>query len=274
MITDQQSNFLYLSEWLPKCHPTFYGEFEKVLQQYNINFKQLSNTNDIWAVDFMPIQIEKDKFLQFVYRPDYLVNNKKKHKFITDASLACEAIGIKPIKYDIVLDGGNVIRTKDRVIMCEKVFKENKIIKKGDLIGQLKEAFQVDRITFIPQDPYDKIGHADGMIRFLTDDTVLINEYSSEDYILKERLLTILKYIEIPYNPYSNDKKDDAKGIYINYLQMEQTIILPIYGMEEDIVAIKQFEELFSTNNIATIDSKEIALGGGILNCLSWNILK
>jgi len=65
----------------------------------------------------------------------------------------------------------------------------------------------------------------------------------------------------------------NANGVYINYLEMEQALILPTFGMKEDDAIVKQFEELFKGRKIETIDSNDIAYHGGILNCISWNIL-
>lgn len=280
MITDSQSNFLYLSPWLFKDKHTseFYKEFEKKLNECNIPFELLPETNDYWAVDFMPIQIEKDKFVQFVYNPDYIRNFKTRHQYRTDTNLVCKAINLKTEKYNLLVDGGNVIRSKNMVIMCDKVFKENENLDENKVRKQLEKAFEVDKIIIIPTDPEDSIGHADGMVRFYTDDTVLINEYSDDDTDLKELLISSLKkaglrYETIPYNPYSN-KGDDAKGVYINYLQMKKAIILPTFNMKEDDIAIQRFEYLFSDKTIKTIDSCEIAKGGGVLNCITWNILR
>ena len=59
MITDDQTNFLYLADSLPKKYPSFYNEFEKVLTDCNIPFQLLTPTKDVWAVDYMPVQIGK-----------------------------------------------------------------------------------------------------------------------------------------------------------------------------------------------------------------------
>jgi agmatine deiminase len=71
MIADNQTNFLYLADSLPKKYPNFYKQFEKVLTEYKIKFDLLPNTKDIWAVDFMPIKIDLNKFVRFVYNSSY-----------------------------------------------------------------------------------------------------------------------------------------------------------------------------------------------------------
>ncbi|MFZ6025872.1 MAG: agmatine deiminase family protein [Bacteroidota bacterium] len=279
MIPDKQTNFLFLADILPKKYSDFFNRFEKVLSDCNISFQLLPNTKDVWAVDYMPIQITKDSFVQFVYNPDYLRNTAKWSKTISDVDTICKQINLLPKKSNIVLDGGNVTRTSDKVIMCDKVFTENPTIKEKDLIKELQELFQVDKLIFIPTHPIDFTGHADGMVRFYDSNTVLINDYSKEniEFQLSFRLALHnagLDYIEIPYNPYDNKKDEHANGEYINFLQMQQAIIIPTFGIKEDDTVVKQFEQLFTGQRIATINGNDLAFDGGILNCITWNIYK
>jgi agmatine deiminase len=129
----------------------------------------------------------------------------------------------------------------------------------------------------VPQQPKDFTGHADGMVRFLDNNTVIINDHSKEKPEFQRAFKIALDnagldYIEIPYNPYGNKTYGQANGDYINFLQMQNTVIIPTFGIKEDEVAVRQFEQLFSGQKIATIDSNEVADNGGILNCITWNI--
>lgn len=274
MIADKETNTLYLSDILHKLNPDFFSRFISVLDECKIQHSIIPHTKDIWAVDYMPIQTEFNKFIQFKYNPDYL-QSKKWIKTIPDVDLICKEIGIRPKKSNIVLDGGNVIRTTDKVIMCDKVFFENPTFTRRQLIKELQELFLVDCIYFVPQQPKDYTGHADGMVRFLNNETVLINNYVNENASFKRAFYIALHnarldYIEIPYNPHV--KSSHANGYYINYLQMVDTIIIPTFGIEEDEMAVKQFEGLFPGQKIITINSNEIADKGGVLNCITWNI--
>jgi agmatine deiminase len=226
----------------------------------------------------MPVQVGADDYVQFRYNPDYL-QSAKWLRSISDADSICGAIGITPKKSPIVLDGGNVVRTADKVIMCDKVFAENPHIPEKLLIEELREKFQIDQLFFIPTDPSDKIGHADGMCRFLDDRTVLVNDLCRETpWFQRAFRLALhnagLDWIEIPYNPYGNQKLIQANGIYINYLQMKGAVIIPTFNMKEDDIAVKRIEQLFPESRIATVDSNEIAVHGGVLNCITWNINK
>jgi len=274
MIADNETNSLYLADCLLKKQPIFFQRFEKVLDDCKIKFEFLSNTKDIWAVDFMPVQITKDKFVQFVYAPDYL-KTKIGQKTISDTDSICKAIGLTPKHSKLIIDGGNVIRSNDKVIMCDKVFKENPTINEKELIKQLKDIFEIDKLFFVPWDKSDFTGHADGMVRFIDSDRVLINDYSKEKPEFQRAFRMALHnagldWTEIPYNP----KTKGAEGIYLNYLQMNQAVIIPTFKDNADDKAIRIFETVFKGQHIATVDSNEVAEEGGILNCITWNIKK
>lgn len=276
MITDSQTNFLYLADILPTKYPDFYKRFENVLRECNIEFTLLPNTKDVWAVDYMPIQTDLNKFVRFVYNPSYL-QTKKYLKTISDVDEICKAIGIETLKTEIIIDGGNVTRWANKVIMTDRVFKDNPIYERKKLIKELHELLQVDKIYFVPEQPGDFTGHSDGMVRFVDEHTVIINDYKQEkEWFYRAFEIAIhntgLDYITIPYNVYDNKSNDHANGDYINYLQMENTIIIPIFGIKEDDLAVRQLETIFAGQNIQTIESNEIAYDGGILNCITWNI--
>ena len=275
MIQDNQTNILYLADTLPLKYPVFYQRLEKTLIECQVEYRLLPNTKDVWAVDYMPIQLNDNQFVQFNYNPDYL-KPAKWLKTITDVDKVCDSIKIKPVKSNIILDGGNISKSRQTVIMCDKVFRENTAFKEKQLIKALQSAFEVDAIFFVPQDMNDFTGHADGMVRFLNEDTVLINDYSSESPEFQSAFRMSLhnaglEYVEVPYCPDLNTK-DSAKGLYLNYLEMNKMILLPVFGIEEDEAAVRQFEDLFSGYTLRTVESGEIAAQGGVLNCISWNI--
>lgn len=275
MLTDSQTNFLFLADSIKE--KTFFIErLISILKSHKINYDFLPETRDIWAVDYMPIQIGLNKFIQFKYEPDYLQNDE----FIltqTDTKSVCKAIGLKTVNSKIKIDGGNVIKGKKWVILTDKIFEENADFKKNELINELENLFET-KVIIIPKEPNDFTGHADGVIRYYDNETVLINSYKPTDKKEFQRRLTKelknqgLKTIEIPYNPYDNRNYDMADGLYINYLQMENFILLPTFGKKEDETAYRQFEQLFMGQVIDTVDSRAISVDSGVLNCITWNI--
>ena len=267
MILDNQTNFLYIADTLANKYPIFYEQFKSILSKAAINYAFLQNTKDA-----------SKRFIRFVYNPIYL-QRPKYLKTISDVDSICEKLGIETIKSNILIDGGNIIKAKDKVIMTERIFKENPAKKRKELIKELEEILEIDKIIIIPTEPYDVTGHADGMVRFLNDDTLLINDYSlheSQNFINAfHRALkgTGLNCITIPcpykYNP---KNKGQVRGYYINYLQMGKTVIVPTFEKKEDDIVVRQFEQLFEGHQVGIVNCNDIADEGGVLNCISWNI--
>ncbi|MFD0751293.1 agmatine deiminase family protein [Mucilaginibacter calamicampi] len=276
MVNDTETNFLYLADTLPIKYPSFFKRLEALLIRCEVSYGLLPGTKDIWAVDYMPIQVGLEKFVQFSYNPSYL-QGPKYADLITDSDKVCEQIGINPVKSTIVLDGGNVIRCDDKVIMTERIFKDNPNYDKDLLITQLRELLEVEHIYLIPEQPYDFTGHADGMVRFVDDNTILVNDYQRESKRFQQAFdaairKTGLDTIKVPYNPYDNKGTYSAVGDYINYLQMEDIAIVPTFGIAEDDAVVKLLESVFTNSKLVTIDASDIAKDGGVLNCISWNI--
>ena len=279
MIRDNQTNFLYLADTLTKKYPLFSKELTTKLKEHNIELGILPGTKDAWAVDYMPIQVSKTKFVRFSYKPDYLVSSKKWSKTISDVDAICDKIGIQTIKSDLIIDGGNISKWDDKILMTTKVFIENKQIPELNLIQEIKDLLEINEIYFVPVEKDDWLGHIDGMARFISCDKVLINEFSKEElknYVDFHAALhnSGLKWTTFPFNPYENEEMDDATGLYLNYLEMENIIVLPIFNIETDKIAIKRAFEIFPDKTIIPVFSNDPAKDNGIINCLTWNIMK
>src|ERR1035437_451024 len=128
MIDDNQTEKVYFSKWLEldkEFRPVFkfiIKEFEKI----GIEYELLNHTNDIWARDYMPIQVSENKFIEFRYDPDYLQGTKKGCRELkTYPDMVCQYHHFKTIKSGIILDGGNVVKSSNRVILTDTIFKEN-----------------------------------------------------------------------------------------------------------------------------------------------------
>ncbi len=279
MINNNRSEFLCFADTVPAFYPTFYKRLENMFKEYNISFHLLPGTRDVWVRDFMPVQISNTRFVQFRYQPSYLMKSLQGRRTITDVDAVCAGIGLTPEKSDIVLDGGNVIRYGNKVILTERIFSENPNDDKKNLLFRLQDLLEAEEICLVPEQPDDFTGHADGMVRFLDEYTVLVNDFSEEGEIFRRDFNGALRkakleYIPVPRNVKNNTSADDATGEYINYLELSGMIILPAFGMREDEEAQKLFRELFPKRGIVNLRCDEPAKDGGLLNCISWNIFK
>jgi agmatine deiminase len=281
MITDAQTNFVYFSGLL-KTKPvfeTFTQELIFILEKHKIGYEFLKETNDIWCRDYMPVQVEKNKFIEYRYDPDYLQELKyRKRKTYPD--IVCDTIPIKTIKSDIILDGGNIIKSNNKLILTDKIIPENASkYRKAELLEKMKSIFEVDSIILVPWNAKEIFGHADGMIRFIDEDYVLVDGYYKNDKSgLGNKLYKVLKAnkltpIELSFKVPFESKHNWG---YLNYLQLKDLILFPQFGIDEDAQALAQIKQAFpeyaAKEQIVTIDSSAIIKEGGVLNCISWNI--
>ncbi len=242
-----------------------------VLKANGVKYDLLPNTRDIWLRDFMPVQCRDDSFVSFRYEPSYLENDLQlRTDFRNDMS---ERFPF-PVTYsNIVLDGGNVVfsPSKERAIISDRVFWENGDREKAALIRQLERELKA-QIIIIPSLLSDMTGHADGMVRFADDCTALVNRTSYKNG-LEQRIRKVLEQhgITILEFPYFFSARGSAVGCYLNFLETERHIFLPVFDSPADDEAVKMAERIFAKTTVP-VNIGEIAQAGGCLNCISWKI--
>ena len=274
MISDKDTNTIYFSDLL-KMDPRFsetYAQIVSTLESFGARFKFLPNTKDIWARDYMPIQINDNTYIEYRFDPDYLQGSTKGYRDLkTYPDIVCDAINLQTKKSDIIMDGGNVVKSNDCIILTDKIVKENQhSYKKGELIKKLQETFEVEKLVLIPWDKRERYGHSDGMLRFIDHETVVI-QYYFEDH---SAMLKPLKQagLKIEFIDYKGNKDGEKDWAYLNFLQTKDLILLPKFGIEQDNQAFEQIENFYPTykGKIFQIDMNETVNLGGALNCISW----
>jgi len=177
MISDSRANTIYFSDLLrlDKRYSETFNDLRQVLDASGMQYDFLKKTKDIWARDYMPIQVSRDKFVELRFDPDYLQGSgRERRELKTYPDIVCDDLGIKTVKSDIILDGRNVIKSDNAVIMTDKFLMENwRTYNEPALIQQLEKLLDTDRIIIIPRDPEDIYRHCDGTVRFIDNDTVL-----------------------------------------------------------------------------------------------------
>lgn len=277
MIADNQTNTVYFSELL-KTDLRFsatHNQIAEILESCGVQYNLLPKTKDIWARDFMPIQVSESKFVEFRYDPDYLQGTGTiERKLKTYPDIVCDAINLKTVKTDIILDGGNVVKSQNHVILTDRIVSENKHwYDKTSLLKRLEELFEVEHIILIPWPKVEEYGHSDGMLRFIDEQTVLINaneKTSTLERRLKEHGL------KCEYLSFEVKKENPDNWAYINFLQTQNLILLPKFNIAEDEQAFDLFRDYFpdyvQRDRIIQVDMRSIVKYGGALNCISWTI--
>jgi agmatine/peptidylarginine deiminase len=276
MISDFKTGFIYLSDILmsDKRYTDTCVEIIDVLKFHNIGFEFLQKTNDIWARDYMPIQLSDNEFVEFRYDPDYLQGYQTGYRNLkTYPDIVFDQFMQKAIKSNLIIDGGNIVKHDDCIIMTDKVIYENRHkYTKNQLIKELYKFFQISQIVIIPHDVKDPYGHSDGMVRFIDSKTVLLNSA----YGLNSEVCKILKSnkLNCEFLDYKVVKKNSRNWCYLNFLQTKDIILIPKLNIDEDNEALEQIKIYYPdyalNSRVIQVMAAQIVKRGGALNCISW----
>lgn len=275
MIPDWETNHLFVSDRLENEFQALLSDLRSALRGTAID--TITGTSDIWCRDYMPIHLDEGHFCQFVYSPDYL----RGFEHLITPSERCRLPFMEDVRPEqIVLDGGNVVASRTKVILTDKVYKENPTIERRLLRENLEHVFQAECI-FIPKQAGDVVGHSDGVVRFVAENRVLLNDYSISDPSYGTKLRTMLekKGMEVETLPMFEEdggQQDDdlptAVGLYINYLRVGDVVVVPRYDRPEDQPAMEKIQSILPDATVIQMPCRKLAEKGGVLNCISWTI--
>jgi len=248
-----------------------------------------------WCRDYMPIVAPGNDLVQFSYAPGYMTDSKKWSKRLPDPQLIKKELNLD-IRHqsEFILDGGAIEIFGKKAILSDRFLRENHL-EPDKLIEQIQGLLDLDEIVVVPQYPYDFTGHVDGIVRFIKNDTVLINDMSEEmEKIHVERksnpsrfkavdgwyysfLMTFhnagFKTEVLPSNYANNESDKHGNGIYLNFLKLQDLIVMPSYNDKKyDDAAQDRLKELYQ-REVITIDASKLAREGGMINCVTWTDL-
>ena len=273
MITNFETNKVYLAKGMTtEKYVNAMRHLSDKLNSHEILWGLLPYTTSplhIWARDYMPIQVNKRKFVRFNYSPDYLENYPE---YKPDTSAILSALDKQVIDSDIIIDGGNVISCGNKIILTDKIIRENPNYDHDVLIDRLCQLLEAE-IVLIPEDYYDEYGHADGMVRYMGEGRVLLNNYCDFDKALRKRLLAALSphfdIIELHHGAYT-----EMSWAYLNFLHVGKYIFIPMMEDKLGETAFRQIADAFPQCECHPIYHYEnVVHDGGALNCSTWNIL-
>lgn len=257
------------SALLPTLYPTDAETLFTALAAHDVPYALLDGTRDVWVRDFMPVRTRSGQMISFRYESSYLRDCPElRTDFRRDIA---PQLALTPLYADINLDGGNVVFSPSgaRVLVSDRVFSENPEYPPAALVHELSELLEADVIV-LPSLKSDMTGHADGMARFLDDRTVLCNRPLSprgfEQQVKRAVQDCGLDAVDFPFVLTGGVS---AVGCYLNYLETERVVFLPVFGIEQDAEAETSARQLFS-KEIVPVNIREIAQQGGCLNCISW----
>ncbi|MCL9781711.1 agmatine deiminase family protein [Vibrio sp. S4M6] len=182
---------------------------------------------------------------------------------------------------DLLNDGGNVVDDyAGNVIMSTKFLRDNHL-NEDQARTKLKALMGAKHIAFIEADELGGLEHADGVASFVDENTVVVNDYPTDQAYTKElkdelkRQLPGVHVVAIaaPYDANStvDPKFPSACGLYTNMLVTPDSIYFPQFGIPEDKIAIKQLQAV-TDKKIVPVSSQSICGMGGGVRCMSLQL--
>ncbi|WP_340152253.1 agmatine deiminase family protein [uncultured Marivirga sp.] len=278
MIIDSECNTVYFSKKLQDNFPEEYQHISKALAPFDyIKVNLLKGTKDEWARDYMPIQTAEKRLVKFRYQPTYEVRSKW-----TEPSAVLKANKLRAdfSKHNINLDGGNIVKWKDKVIITDRVVTENHIYKNDQelLFERIAEDLQTQVIIVkAHKERDDMTGHADGMLRFVNENTLIGNRLKDESKPIRESIEKMLEkhhfnYIDLPFFEDKSSNHYSAIGNYVNFLEIANIILFPIFDHldQKNDEALSIMKKTFPNRQIIPINIDAVGRDGGLMNCISW----
>lgn len=273
MTTDSETDKVYFSEWLRSDFPKVAKSICAILESHGVEYGFLKHTKDYWCRDYMPVQVNKGKFVKYRYKPDYLAD-KTMRRYATDPADALAELGISTESTDLVIDGGNVIRCPEKVIMTEKVFRENGDKPRMAVAKELERLFEAELVV-LPWDASEALGHADGIVRWISAGRVLLTAYEESRHFANRFETELARHFDVVKMKFtSRPRHRSLTWAYVNFLQTSKAIVVPAFGIKEDAEALTQINSAYPDygGRIEQTDVSGLVRLGGALNCISWNI--
>ncbi len=232
--------------------------------------------DDIWMRDPSPVWTPNG-LVRFRYHPRHLGARQASKiqdqtiGFLTERGIAVQSI-------DLNVDGGNVVQNfRDRAVVSSRVLKDYPKLSEEACRAAFQKALGVKALAVIPEEG-DLLGHADGMVKWLSPDVLAVNPYAEADYAaeIKTELTTSLPGVKLVTMPWAPSEKEwrgfaDATGIYVNGMTTPNAIYVPTYGKPQDEEALAIHRQ-HADRPIIPISMGGVALMGGSVRCLSWQI--
>lgn len=273
MLTDAETDKVYLAGGIKAYERAAAGLLLRLCDE-GIPVEYIPHTESkkhVWARDYMPVQREDGRFVRYVYDPDYL---KDYRDYIPDCQAVCDALSLDCVRTRLVLDGGNVVRGERCVIMTDKVLRENGLFNERYVVSQLEKLLDCG-VKLIPWDTHDMYGHADGMVRFIDRDTVLLNNYWDFDRTLRKQLVDALRWhgFAVEELHYGKEACSPMSWAHINFLHVKNRIFVPGLGTASDCKALEQIQGFYPGCRVMLVTGcEQLVRDGGALNCVTWTI--
>ncbi|OEK05581.1 peptidyl-arginine deiminase [Roseivirga misakiensis] len=233
---------------------------------------------DIWMRDFSTVNPQSP--VQFTY--SWASMTKRESEEVQNSfNQFANTIGIERSKTNLIIDGGNLVDNYNGRVITTTRFLDDNNLTYAEGVAALKQQLGAAEVAIIVPDE-EVLAHSDGMVSWFDDNTLLINDYTT-DTNLRSQVLNELSsafpgvnLVEIPVEYASNspgqwDGFESACGINLNATTTYNNIYVPVFNMPHEEEALRLMEAN-TTKNIIRVNAEGVCAMGGSVRCLTWQL--
>ncbi|MFA5455531.1 MAG: agmatine deiminase family protein [Sulfurimonas sp.] len=262
-------------------------------QNENLYFVEYE-TNDTWARDCSALCIEESntvKLLDFTFTGWGGKFEASKDNEMSSTIKRCYDKELK--KVDLILEGGaiesNGVDTILTTSECMLNKNRNASLNKEQMSKKLQSEFGMSRILYLTHGYLagdDTDSHVDTLARFIDENSIMYvkcedesDEHYKELKLMKDELMAFsneygYRLIALPMSDACYFEGERLPATYANFLFVNGAVLVPTYGVKQDVEALKIFRETFPTKDIIGIDCFSLIKQHGSLHCVTMNFAK
>ncbi|MBL0707914.1 MAG: agmatine deiminase family protein [Sulfurimonas sp.] len=246
-------------------------------------------SDDTWARDcsaFSIVDAGELKLLNFIFDAWGGKFNCSKDNLLS----SCISKHYKAQMQDVefILEGGAVESNGDGLILTTSscMLKRNPNLDKKEISKKLKYEFGASEVLYLDHGYLkgdDTDSHIDTLARFIDAKTIIYlrcDDKNDEHFVelnkMQEELQRFatrldLTLISLPMADAVCFKEERLPATYLNFLFINEAILVPVYGVKQDIEALKIFKKTFKHKTIIPINCSTLIKQHGSLHCVTMN---
>ena len=257
-------------------------DYESYVEELGVDKVLNVEMLDIWMRDFSPLNaIDPVMFRYTAAGQGGGRKGQSEADYVQEAlaELIEEFGGVR--ESDLLNDGGNFVDDYAGNAVLSRKFLRDNDLSETEARQRVQRATGVKNIAFIEADEQGGLEHADGVVAFIGENTLVINAYPEDpDYAadLKADLEAglpgvVLHEIVTPYDGSQiyDERFGSACGLYTNMLVTPSRIYLPQFGIPEDAEALASVRN-WTDREVVPVQSSRVCKMGGGVRCMSWQI--
>ncbi|MFT7003044.1 MAG: agmatine deiminase [Sulfurimonas sp.] len=271
------------------------------IEEVKKHFKEDANlffieyeTNDTWARDCSALCISdanKVKLLDFTFNAWGGKFEASKDNLMSPS--ISKHYSSKMASVDFVLEGGAVESNNKGFILttsaCMLNKNRNPTLNKTQVTNKLNDFFGSCEILYLDHGYLagdDTDSHVDTLARFVDAKSIMYvkcedkdDEHFEELSLMEEELKNFSKIydfslIPLPMTDAVYFEKERIPATYANFLFVNGAVLVPIYGVKQDEVALDIFKNTFKNRDIIGIDCSVLIKQHGSLHCVTMNFAR